>query len=670
MQRRRRWVGRSMAVTAGLLLSLGGAQASVEVAALPDDLTELSLDDLMQVEIVSVSRKAEPLQLAAAAVFVVTGDDIRRSGARNIAEALRLVPGLHVARNGASDYAISARGFNSGSADKMEVLLDGRSVYTPLFSGVFWDTLDTYLGDIDRIEVIRGPGATLWGANAVNGVINIVTRHAGQTLGSEVSLSAGNEQRAAGALRTGRAVGAAGGIRFYAQAHELDDSVNAQGQDQRDSQRFQQAGLRGDFHLGAVELGVTADRYDSRTNVTTVASLAAPNGSPAVETASGNHLMLRGRWNLGEQQALSGHAYLDQYQRFSPSIFAEDRQTVDVQLQYQTRLGRHQLNAGLGFRETEDETGGPPLLIIWEPANRTARTRSAFVQDQIGFWDRRLVWTIGTKFERNDYTGNELQPGTRLGFQISEQVFTWAAVSRAVRTPNRLDHDTALFCDPVVLAPLLNCAPNTVLPFGSRDFDSEKLLAWEWGLRLTDQQRYSADLALFYNDYDDIKTQEGAGFGSQDNNGLVQTYGAELALNWRLRSGLDLRAHYSWLQVDARTRAGSMDGNFQEREHTEPAHQASLRALWNPASRWHTDATLRYVSGFDQYTGTAPAPRVRSRVPGYVELNSRVAWRHSPNSEWALVAENLLDAAHPEFGPASTRSEAERALRLEWIWSW
>lgn len=662
---RKRWVGRSAALAAGVCICWGGAQASVEVAALPDDLTELSLDDLMQVEIVSVSRKAEPLQLAAAAVFVVTGDDIRRSGARNIAEALRLVPGLHVARNGATDYAISARGFNSGSADKMEVLLDGRSVYTPLFSGVFWDTLDTYLGDIDRIEVIRGPGATLWGANAVNGVINIVTRHAGQTLGSEVNLSAGNEQQAAGALRAGRAVGAAGGVRFYAKAHELDDSVDGQGRDQRDSQRFQQAGLRGDFHLGAVELGVTADRYDSRTNVTTVGS-----ETPAVETASGNHLMLRGRWNLNEQQALSGQAYLDQYQRFSPSIFSEDRQTVDLQLQYQTRLGRHQFNAGLGFRETEDETGGPPLLIIWEPANRTARTRSAFIQDQIGFWDRRLVWTVGTKFERNDYTGDELQPGTRLGYQISEQVFTWAAVSRAVRTPNRLDHDTALFCDAVVIQPLLGCTVGSRVPFGSRDFDSEKLLAWEWGLRLTDQQRYSADLALFYNDYDDIKTQEGAGFGSQANNGLVQTYGAELALNWRLRSGLDLRAHYSWLHVDAQTRAGSVDPNFQEREHTDPEHQASLRVLWNPAGRWHTDATLRYVGGFDQYSGTAPNPRVRSRVPAYVELNSRVAWRYSGNSELALVGENLLDSSHPEFGPADTRSEAERALRLEWIWSW
>ena len=662
---RKRWVGKTTVILAGVCFGWGGAQASVEVAALPDDLTELSLDDLMQVEIVSVSRKAEPLQLAAAAVFVVTGDDIRRSGARNIAEALRLVPGLHVARNGASDYAISARGFNSGSADKMEVLLDGRSVYTPLFSGVFWDTLDTYLGDIDRIEVIRGPGATLWGANAVNGVINIVTRHAGQTIGSEVNLSAGNEQRAAGALRTGRAVGAAGGVRFYAQAHELDDSVDAQGRDQRDSQRFQQAGLRGDFHLGAVELGVTADRYDSRTNVTTVGT-----ESPAVETASGNHLMLRGRWNLGEQQALSGHAYLDQYERFSPSIYSEERQTLDTQLLYQVRFGRHQINAGLGFRETEDETGGPPLLIIWEPANRTARTRSEFIQYQIGFLDQRLVWTVGTKLEHNDYTGNELQPGTRLGYQINEQVFTWAAVSRAVRTPNRLDHDTALFCDAVIIAPLLGCTVGSVVPFGSRDFDSEKLLAWEWGLRLTDQQRYSADLALFYNDYDDIKSQEGAGFGSQANNGEVKTYGAELALNWRVRSGLDLRAHYSWLQVDAQTRAGSVDGNFQERERTDPEHQASLRALWSPAGNWHTDATLRYVSGFDQYTGTAPNPRVRSRIPGYVELNSRVAWRYSAHSELAVVGENLLDSSHPEFGPADTRSEAERALRLEWIWSW
>lgn len=655
---------------AASLLALAGTASALDVAALPEDLTELSLDALLQIEVVSVSRQAEPLQTAAAAIFVVTGDDIRRSGARNIPEALRLVPGLHVAQNGANEYAISARGFNSTSADKMEVLLDGRSVYTPLFSGVFWDTLDTYLGDIERIEVIRGPGATLWGANAVNGVINIVTRPATETLGTEIHAAVGTEQRAAGALRAGKAVGSASGIRLFAKAWELDDGLDRQGNEARAAQSFQQVGTRGDFEIGALQLGLAAGRYDSSRAVTTLATLNDPQGRPDYETARGSHLMLRPSWTSEGGARLSGHIYVDQYQRLSPTIYSEQRRTHDVQLQLQQEFGRHRLNAGLGYRQTEDQTGGPPLVIIWSPSERTARTRSAFVQDQIGFFDRRLVWTLGSKFEHNDYTGDEVQPGTRLGYQFSDRWFSWAAVSRAVRTPNRLDHDTALYCDPVVLAPLLGCTPDSIVPFGSRDFEAERLTAWEWGVRYTDQQAVSADLALFYNDYDKIRTQEGGGFGAQGNLGAIRSYGGELLLNWRIRPGLDLRAHVSQLRLLAETRAASTDANFGERERTDPQQQAGLRLMWSSGERFNADAYLRYVGGFDQYSGTAPMPRQRDRVPAYTELNARVAWRPQPEMELALIGQNLFDAAHPEFGTAADGRQAERAVRMEWIWSW
>lgn len=639
---------------------------AMELAALPDDLTELSLDDLLQVEVTSVSKQAEPLQEAAAAIFVVTGAEIRNAGARSIAEALRLVPGMHVARNAANEYAISARGFNSTTADKLEVLLDGRSVYTPLFSGVFWDVLDTNLGDIDRIEVIRGPGATLWGANAVNGVINIVTRKAQDSLGSELNLSGGTELRAAGSLRSGAAVGEAGAMRIYAKGFELDDSAQPDGSQSRDGQEMAQAGFRGDFGWqNNAALTISGDAYDGR-----VRDVGALSGEPTDTDVRGANVLAKLSWRSDQGTDLSLQAYVDQYQRDVPEIYSERRRTNDVQLQARRSFGRHSLVAGAGYRRTRDDTGGPPLLIVFEPANRSDETLSLFLQDQISFMDGRLVWTLGSKFERNDYTGDEVQPGTRLGFRISEQLFTWAAVSKAVRTPNRLDHDTALFCDPVFLAPLLNCTPNTIVPFGSPSFDAETLNAYEWGWRYTDGKRYSLDLALFFNDYDDLRTNEGAfPNASQANNASAEAYGAELSGTWKISQRWQARGFVSALELDAQP-GDTTDATVDERDDTDPSLQAGLRLAWNPAEHWFLHSSWRYVGGFDQFSGNAPAPRVRSRVPAYTELNLRLAWQPTPTLELAAIGENLLDAQHPEFGTASNRVELERSARLELIWKW
>ena len=644
---------RARQLTLAALLAAGsGALHAIEVAALPEDLTELSLEDLMAVEVVSVSKKAEPLQIAAGAIYVISGEEIRRNGARSIAEALRMVPGLHVARAGKGDYAISARGFNSTSADKMEVLLDGRSVYTPLFSGVFWDALDTYMPDIDRIEVIRGPGATLWGANAVNGVINIVTTRSDSNPGTQVLLEAGKEVRAHGAVRGSGRFGDTGSARFYAKGFELDDSVRADGDEPRDGQKQMQAGFRIDSgNPDGFTMTVSGDVHDGR-----LRDSAAITGDPIVTETSGANLNARWGWSLGSAGQVDLRGYVDVSERFIPTLFEEQRETYNLDLQHRLVSGAHEWIWGVGYRHSRDETGGAPLLVIFSPQNRSLDTYGAFVQDKISFADGRLKWTIGSKFEHNDFTGFEVQPGTRLGWEISDRLFSWAALSRAVRTPNRLDHDIAIFC--AVDIPNF-CSAGETVPFGSPDFDSEKLTALEWGIRYTDQRSWSADLALFLNRYDDLKTTE-TGFGSTTQNRAKATSsGGELSLAWRPAEGLELRGSYSYLGLDISVDGGSTDADERDQqENTDPRHQAALRLAWQPASRFSVDSFLRYVSRLQA-----------SEVPAYAEMDLRLAWRPSDNLELALVGRNLFDRAHPEFGEADPgRIEVERDARLQLLW--
>lgn len=643
---------RRFATTLTALLVPLGAVAT-DLAALPEDLTELSLEELMAVEVVSVSKQAEPLQVAAGAVYVLTGEELASAGVRSIAEALRRVPGVQVARVDASQYAISARGFNATAADKLEVLLDGRSVYTPLFSGVFWDALDTPIADIDRIEVIRGPGATLWGANAVNGVINIVTRKARVDDGTLVELGGGNEMRASGLLRTSAAV-PGGAVRIYVKAFELDDSRLADGGDANDGHRQAQAGFRIDVGDDAsVGWTLSGDVYDGRIRDNDVLS-----GAAIRESTRGANLDSRLRWPaLGGRMEL--RSYLDVSDRDIPGLFTEHRETANLDLQHRIDAGRNEWIWGAGVRHSRDRTGGPPNLIVFAPADRSLTTWNAFVQDKIAFADGRVKWTLGSKFEHNDFTGFEFQPGTRLGWEISEAWFTWAALSRAVRTPNRLDHDIAIFCPPPDGIPPF-CGPG-VFPIGSPQFDSEKLTALEWGLRWTDAEHWSFDLALFVNRYDDLKSAESVPlpFGSTQNRAEADSAGGEVAVVWRPAPTLELRGSYSHLALDIRVDPDSTDTQANEREDASPRHQATLSVDWQPAAAWRIAGLLRHV-------GELPA----MQVPAYTELDLRIGWRLHPALELALVGENLLDRSHPEFGdPGPDRVEIERGLRLMLHWS-
>lgn len=640
------WCSASSSLILLSVLAAPTARADAE-----PDFTQLGLEDLMAVQVTGVTRRAEPLGRTPAAVFVLSAEDIRRSGARNIAEALRLVPGLDVARINASSYAISARGFNAGSADKLQVLLDGRSVYTPLTSSVFWDVLDTYLPDLARIEVIRGPAGAVWGANAVNGVINIVTKSAADTQGTQVLLAAGTEQKHEVAVRTGGRFGKDGKVRLYAKSAELDGSRRPSGGGGPDGKQLQQGGFRMDW--GTEPKGsftVSGDAYDGENQDN--------NGSTDVD---GGNLLAnwKRQWQSGAES--SAQLNFDTYNRRIPGIYIEERRNYALDLQHSLpAISGHQLTFGITTHISADKTGGPPVVIIFDPQDKTLSTYGGFAQDQLGFGDGKGTVVLGARLEHNDYTGFELQPSLRAGWQFNPAWYGWSSVSRAVRTPNRINRDIAFFCSPR-FATALNCTAGTTLPLGTKDFDSEKLIAYESGLRWRASSQWVVELAGFYNDYSKLTSFEGVGvagrYGNRfDGRGL----GGELNASWNPVENFQLTAFYSYLDLDLKRQAGSIDRNTEATvEGNSPANQAGLRANWQPSSMLNLSSQLRYVDAL-------PA----QQVPGYAELDLRAGWWLRPDIELALVGQNLLQRSHAEFGLPANRLEIERSLLAELRWSW
>lgn len=648
----------------GLLAGSAGA-APAAVALAEQDLTQLSLQELLDVQVTSVSKHAEPLRHAAAAITVVTGEDLRRTGTRTLAQALRLVPGLQVYRTNAHNYTVTSRGF---SGDKLEVLVDGRSVYSPLNSTVFWDVLETSLTDVDRIEVIRGPGGTLWGANAVNGVINIVTKPSKDTVGNSLRLGGGEEEEAYGTFRGGSAIGDDGHARFFAKAVERDASVQRDGRQSFDAQRLAMAGFRSDWSTepGRV-LTVSGDFYDARTQTEDINPAVFARAEDAA--MDGANLLSRFTYQPGERVEVSMQAYYDRYHRDLPSVYEEWRDTADVQGQVRFPLFDATITTGAGYRVTRDDTAGPPAAIIFEPASRRLETFSAFGQGELEL-GRGVDLTVGTKLEHNPSTGFELQPGARVGWEVTDTTFLWAAVSRAVRLPNRLDEDIAIFCTPAI-AGILGCTPNTTLRIGSREIEAEKVIAYEWGARTWAAKDLTADFTAFYNRYTDLRSTETSPppIGSFANRVEADSYGAELAVGWTPAPGISVRPFYSFLYIDAEADAGSTDAFTADNlEGSSPRHSAGLHLALNPWPTVTVDGFLRHVGKLE-----------RTQVPEYTELNFRLGWRALPSVELALVGADLLDSSHAEAGSAPSASnpspnppqfEVERAVWVDVLWTW
>jgi iron complex outermembrane receptor protein len=631
-------------------------------------LADLSLEELGNVQVVSVSKRAEPLIATAASVFVITRDDILRSGVTSIAEALRLAPGVEVARRSAHAWSISIRGFNRDLSNKLLVLIDGRSVYSPLYAGVFWDVQDTLLQDVDRIEVISGPGGTVWGANAVNGVINIITRSAGETKGSYVAVGGGIEEEAFAAFRYGGELGPGFDWRGYLKYFDRDSSRQLDGQEAADDWRMVRAGFRADRDRSvAGKFRLQGDLYSGEKSGVFLEDFelgTLPGGVFADEVeVSGGNLLVQWSRALDGDGELELEAYLDHTRRDIPNTYDETRDALNIDVQQHASVGeRHRITWGAGFRLTTDQLDNSAFAAFL-PDSRTDRTYSLFLQDRIGLWDNGLLLTLGSKFEINDYTDFEWQPNVRLAWRPGERQTTWVAVSRAVRIPSRLDAHLRL------TAPL--AVPSLPFPVyvvinGSEDFDSEELTAYEAGYRFGASDAFSLDLSLYYNEYESLQTTEpGAPElvlpshillpNTLANNLRGRSHGGTLAVDWRPAESWRLSFHYAWLDLQLRTGDESQDPAATALAGNSPRHQASLFSFVDVLEDFSLYTGLRYV-------GELP----NLDVDAYTALDLSIRWHASDTFVASLTAQNLTDGSHLEFGAGA--NQAERALFLKLAW--
>jgi iron complex outermembrane receptor protein len=655
-------------------LAAGGPSSQAQQPQSPADLTELSLEELMDIEVTSVSKKAQPLSEAPAAVYVLTGEDIRRSGATTIADALRLVPGVEAARLDSNKWAISTRGFNGRFANKLLVLVDGRSVYTPLYSGVYWEVQDVPLDDIERIEVVRGPGGTLWGANAVNGVISIITKSAQETQGGLITVGGGTEEKLFGTVRYGGRLGEDAFYRVYAKAFDRDGSVDPTGATTNDDWEMRRTGFRIDWApSGDDALTFQGDLYDGEAHQTVTLPAPALPYSTLVEdciSMGGGDLVLRWEHTSSDDSDMALQLYYDRAER-REAMYDYRRNTVDLDFQRRCPAGdRHEFIWGLGYRVVADHLPPQGFADITDKERQTSSLFSAFVQDEIALVPDRLAFTIGSKLEHNDYTGLEHQPSARLTWTPKPQQTLWAAVSRAVRTPSR-GEATARGTLPGDLS--LGFLPRGI---GTDDFESEELLAFELGYRVQPAAWLSLDIAAFHNDYDSLLTWEsGTPFLEAtpppphpilpmftDNNARAESNGIELAVDCKVQGWWRLRAGYSYLEISTHLANDSTDPWAVGDAEGMPQNTAFVHSMMNLTRDLEFDLAGRYVD----------STRIPwAEVSSYVELDVHLAWRPAPNLELFLVGQSLLHDQHAEAVPtmqATQVSEVERSVYAGVTW--
>jgi iron complex outermembrane receptor protein len=597
----------------------------------------LSLEELGDLEVTSVSGRAEPLSSAAASIYVITRDDIRRAGVTSLPEALRLAPNLLVARADAVQYAISARGFNSLIANKLLVLIDGRTVYTPLFSGVYWDMQDVVLEDVERIEVISGPGATLWGANAVNGVINITTRSAADTQGSMAVVGAGNRE-AGGTFRFGGRVGT-GHFRAYVKATDLDNTERANGVDVPDAWTRAQLGMRADWPLAAGSLTLQGDAYAGQS---AQRGAPPPTGFGRVEIAGANVL---GRWtrNFDGGSDLQVQAYLDYTDREDFGLFSPEAAIFDIDVRHSIPLGKHELLWGGGYRDANDDVKNG-LFFGFAPPQRDLHWANLFAQTAWNLTER-LALTVGLKLEDNDYTGTESLPNVRIAWTASPTQFVWSGLSRAVRAPARLDRD-------VLLPP-----PTGFIIRGGPDFVSEVAEVIEVGYRADFERGLGISATAFHYDWDKLRSgQPPPAFIQNMIEGSV--YGFEAWATWRTSDRWSVSAGLMSLEHDLGLKPGSTDPTGPSALGNDPEHQWMLRSTHAFGLHQQLDVMVRRVDELPQ-----PA------VPAYTAVDINYSWHFKNDFALSIAAQNVFDGSHPESGAAPNRSEFPRGAYLKLRWS-
>lgn len=644
-------------------------------AAPSNDPTWLSLEELMGIEVSSAAKRPQRLSDAATAIYAIGREEIRRSGATSLPELLRTVPGVQVSRIDGSRYAVSIRGFSSRYSGKLLVLQDGRTLYNPLFSGTYWEAQDILLEDVERIEVIRGSGGTLWGANAVNGVINIITRQARDTQGTYVEAKGGSLENGV-AVRHGGELGEDGHFRAYAKLDRHDPLETTTGQDAHDAWDQKRAGFRADLAPQADnKFTVQGDVYETRAQQS--ALLMSPTtltASFVPDTAklSGAHLLARWEHQIGPQENWQLQAYVDHTEL---SDVVEKQKTDTIDLEWQHRLPvteRQDLTWGLGVRSMQESMDGG-FTVLMVPNKRNLMLYSGFVQDEIRLQDN-LHLTLGTKLEHNDYTGFEVQPSVRMQWRVTPSDSFWTAVSRSVQTPSMASTsaDAHVGSLPVVV-PGFGTVKGVLNVRGNPDLQSEVMISREVGYRGQFGPDVNVDMAAFYNTYDDLVSRE-RGTPTMapylvipmnfDNLMAGKTYGFEVAGNWQMSPDWRLHGSYSWLKMALRAKAGGQGIVGFGAEGSSPQHMVQLHSLHKLDEHLELDAALYFNSklSFDTASGV-------KGVDQYTRFDLRLGWRPSSSLEVDLIGRNLLDKRRAEYyADDVTASEVPRSLLLQAKW--
>jgi iron complex outermembrane receptor protein len=608
-----------------------------------EDLKRLSIEELAETDITGSGRRPEQLEEVAGAVSVITSDDLRRYGVMTLPEALRLADTMHVARVGGPGYAISLRGFNITTANKMLVMIDGRTVYSPVFAGVFWEAQDIVIADIERIEVVRGPGGTLWGANAVNGSIHVITKSAADTRGTFINTAIGTAAAGPFAVRHGGRFGMAGSYRVYGKLRQDDDSELLSGGHAGNEHTFGQTGFRiesdragrnfaivqGDFFNGDTGLGVGVDR--------------------SINWRGAN---LLARWTHRSTSAgeTTVQAYYDYFYRRAELQYRGELHTVDFDTQHQRDIGRHNLVIGGGYRQYRGDDLGDGPGFFFEPQHRVSHRTNLFGQLQFAAGNGLFI-SVGSKVEHNEFTGAELQPMIAGRWTRAQQTL-WGTIAKAVRVPTRFDTD------------LRFRVPNSSLIAltGTDDFKSESVIAYEVGYRTRVGQRLSIDIAAYDNRYNDLRSQEPSpvppGIPIRLMNMLnAVTRGVEITSRAQATDWLQVEGGYTHLWKRFTFDPGSNDRSGGRDEANDPRHLFNFRSYVNAGSRFEIDAFFRYV-------GALPNPA----VDGYAALDARVGYRVRPGWELSIVGSNLLHEGQLEFSAGTPRQLSPRAAMLRSTW--
>lgn len=630
-------------------------------------------------DVFSLAKKKESSFDSSAAVYVLSSEDIRRSGVTSIPEALRLVPGVQVARISGNAWAISSRGANHQYASKLLVLVDGLTIYTPIFSGTFWDNQDYIIEDIDRIEVIRGPGGSIWGANAMNGIINIITKNSAQTQGGYISQTFGNNDKSITEARYGGKTASLDTYRVYAKhavrgpstkmnngRSNADGSFNDKGNgSNNDGIVSSRTGFK--YDLSSIKdnaLTISSDFFDTKSNNYFQTPLFG--GANGDKENTGGNIVLNWNKEISKKSNILVQSYL-YYTRNNIQVVDYRERIADVDFQHFYNFSKeNQFIWGLGYKNVQDSIGtksvdagaGSFIPLSYSPSTRNVEIYSAFIQDKIGLIADELYLTLGSKFEHNDQTGFEYQPNARLAYYPTRNQTIWGAVSRAIRTPTRGEDGIDIKVD-----------PNTTVTRGAPTSVAETVTSYELGYRVKPTYRTSIDISTFYNQYSNLGTFDAdttnglPGIPTASNSGYAKTYGLEFTGKWQATSSWRLEVGYDFLKQDVRVNAASNENDpvasalnvdklvyFQK---ASPRNQFKIRSFFNLSPKVELDSVVYYVDSLPS------RDNVEAGTPSYIRWDGRVGYLPIKNVDLSFAIQNILDDRHTEFSPGLFNNRIE-----------